>query len=148
MSVEELTQYEKGQAFIKKLLSAFKGEGYEVFTTVHRAGPDILAKKDGKLYLIEAKSIWTEKGRNIIFRKYQLTYLVKISEFLGATPLIVLSHKRINSGELRVIYSVEKILSIVTHLNPAMAENQSITLKKWFALNPFFLPLPPFQPMA
>lgn len=129
---KNLTKYEKGQKFISKILATFKAEGYDVFTTQHRAGPDIYAKKNGRLYLIEVKSIWSEEGRNIIFKRYQLPYLITLSTYLGATPLIVISHKKINDGELRVIDNAEIIADIVTHLNPANAKKHSVPLAKWF----------------
>lgn len=85
------------------VLSRLRELGFEVFHPSTRRWPDVMAKKNGKLLLVEVKTV---HGNGFLFPKGQLTYLKAISDFLEGQPVVFLVYEK---EDIRVI--TEKALS-------------------------------------
>jgi len=79
----ELVHKNNEQIVLDKLVDY----GFKVFHPSSHRYPDILAKKNGKLVIVEVKAL---QGSGFYFTPSQLSYLQDISDFLEGTPIVLM----------------------------------------------------------
>ena len=96
--LEGVKTQEVGRRLEDKVERILRSKGFEMFRI--KTDGDILARKDGKLYVVEVKK--AHKHRRSIrvgFSKRCLTHMAEFCRFLNATPVLIAEL----NGEIRVV---------------------------------------------
>lgn len=90
------------------VLSKLRELDFEVFHPSTRKWPDVLAKKNGRLLVVEVKTV---HGNGFQFPKGQLSYLNNIAEFLGGNSVVflVFAEKNIRVMKEKTFVTLVKI---------------------------------------
>jgi len=85
-----MTNYEKGASFEFRVRNVFRNFGYVAERKAASAPYDIIVMKDGKIsFIVDAKKTSQKNKRYIYLKKHDVEKIIKESEKIKTTPLIV-----------------------------------------------------------